>query len=698
MAFFVRRHFRHLWLVLLFALTLAPVCPAQNITGEIDGVVSDASGALVPGATVVITNLSTKQVVRTVTSNAHGEYSASLLAVGDYSIAVSAAGFENTNVPTVSVDVGETATTNVTLKAGNVNETLTVEASSVAPNVETPENSAVINEAQMKELALNTRNFEQILTIQPGVSYTGPDQLSSGLVNAQGAANPANLSVNGLQPTQLSFNFDGADSLNRITIAQSVIFPSVDAINQIKVLRDSYGAQYGGGGSAQVLIVSKAGGDKFHGDAYFFFRNQYLNANNYFNLIATPQQPRPPIRFNDFGFTLGGPVYIPHLLPKSKSNTYIFYSEELRRIQVNPTNEIGNYPYLAEAHGYFAAPVCVPTGTAGSTTIAPDGHTSYACPATPQVKNSPYPGFNYQIPAGALNTIAQEYVKDVILPAEALQQPNNPSSANSIVLNQKSTTNSDQILVRLDHQFSSRLSGFFRYIYDPYYQQVPDGYNKAMGFPGVNTSNIYSYGENFLGHGTYTLTQNAVLDFGYSYLPYEIKTNVVGFSSAAASPDVQVNLPYVNTTGRIPTLNIGGGVWGANGPVRTLNHTQQLFEKHDHADRTAHAPVRRQLRTLLCPHQSGHLECRAVYLHADWVATDGTAGCQCPTSSDSVLRSILRAIHDGHRQLFLAGKHRPGLRHSFQCGRGVCAGQLPCSAPPHGAGRRSLQPLRSALR
>jgi hypothetical protein len=578
----VRRQYRLVWLVVLVVLSVAPAGWSQVITGEIDGNVTDPSGALVPGATVTITDLSTKQVARRLKSDEHGVYTASLLAVGDYTISAEAPGFEKTEIAKVTVNVGDAVTTNIRLKAGSDNETVTVEASSAAPNTETPENSAVINESQMKELELNTRNFEQILTIQPGVSYTGPDQLSSGLINAQGAANPASLSVNGLQPTQLSFNFDGADTLDKITIAQSVLFPSIDAINQIKVLRDSYGAQYGGGGSAQVLIVSKAGGSTFHGDAYFFFRNQYLNANNFANLITNPELPRPPIRYNDFGFTLGGPLYIPHLVPKGSSKTYFFYSEELRRIQTNPTQNIANYPTLAEANGYFPAPVCVPSGTAGA--VATINGVSACTTAnqtgfvTPAVANSPFPGNPYQVPASAFNPVSVEYLKDLILPAEGIQQPNSALTASSVELNEKSTQNSNQILARIDHQFNSRLSGFFRYIIDPYHQVVPDGYNETDGFPGVNTENVYTYGENFLGHGTFTLTPNTVLDFGYSYLPYEIKTQVIGFAAAANSPDVQVTLPYANTTGRVPTLNIGGGSWGPAGPVRTLNHTQQMFE------------------------------------------------------------------------------------------------------------------------
>jgi hypothetical protein len=557
----------------LLSILLAPAVWAQNITGEIDGTVTDTTGAIIPDATVTITNLDTKTVARTVKSSSKGIYTAPVLAVGDYSIRFQAEGFETSNIPVVTLNVGETLAENASLKPGNVDEAVTVNANTVAPDTQTAENSAVITSLQMQELALNTRNFEQILAVEPGVSYTGPDQLSPGLVAGGGASNPHALSVNGLQPTQLSFNFDGADTLDRVTIAQSALFPSVDSINQIKILRDSYGAQYGGGGSAQVLIVSKAGGSQFHGDAYYFFRNQYLNANNFLNLIASPQIARPPIRYNDFGFTAGGPLYIPHLFHEAQAKTFFFYSEELRRIAQFPISTQSNIPTEAEAHGYFQVPVCDPNGVTKDPTT---GANYTSCAATPYTTNSPYQGYNYQVTK--ISPLAQEYLKDVILPSLALQQPNDPEVANTVVLSQKSTTSSNQIIARLDHQFNERLSMFFRYIFDPYHLSSPNGYNQANSWPGVNSSNIYTYGENFLVHGTFTATPNTVLDFGYSYLPYEIKVTPVGFAEMANSPDVQVNLPYANMTGRIPSVTINGGQLGPSGHLRELNHTQQVFE------------------------------------------------------------------------------------------------------------------------
>jgi hypothetical protein len=569
-------------------LVITRVGIAQNITGDLNGVVTDTTGSFIPGAIVSITNIATREVARTVVTDAHGTYRTAFLAVGDYTLTISAPGFEKQIIPIVSVQVGQTEKVNATLVPGNVQVSVTVDADELAPDTQTSQNSTIIDKAQINELALNTRNFEQILLIQPGVSYTGPDQQSSGLIAAAGSANTASLSINGLQPTQLSFNFDGADILNRSTVAQAVLFPSIDSIQQVLVLRDSYGAQYGGGGSAQVLTVSKAGSSSFHGDAYYFLRNQYLNANEFFNLISDPVLPRPPIRYNDFGFTFGGPLFVPGIYPKRKSTTQFFYSQELRRIQQYPTEQQQGYPYLAQANGYFQDPVCLPAGTAGGVTTGTLNGAAVTfsnCPsglASPQVTNSPYPGFTWQVPPSAIPATSQAYLKDIILPALALQQPNSPTAPQQVVLDQKSTTNSNQIIARLDHRFNSRLSGFFKYSIDPYHILAPGGLyplslNNA-GYPGVNTAAVYTYGENFLGHMTYTATSTMVLDFGYSYLPYEIKSTAVGFDSSSASPDIPVQLPFANTTGLAPVLVISGQPLGGRGNVRTLNHTQQVFE------------------------------------------------------------------------------------------------------------------------
>jgi len=559
-------------LVLLALCVVIPVAHAQNITGEIDGTVTDRSGAVVPGATVKIINADTGQLVRTIKSNGHGDYTAPLLQVGTYDIRVFAPGFEVANTQGIQVNVGDTLSINLKLVVGEASASITVTANPNAPNVETSENSTIIDNTEMKELALNTRNFEQMLLLQPGVSYGGPDELDPGNVSPTGQNNPHDLSINGLSRTQLTWLMDGSDMLNHGGMTQVPTFPSVDAIQEIKILRSSYGAQYGGGGSAQVILVTKAGGSVYHGDVHYFWRNQALNATPFFNKLSNPPEPKPPIRYNNFGFTFGGPVIVRWIGLKDRKvpDTYFFFSEELRRNTNYPLDNIGNYPAVAQANGYFADPVCIAyTYSNGGSSCASGGHAV-------AVSNSPYPGYTFQVPA--INSVAQGYLKDIINPALAISPPNSTTAAQTLNLQQASVDNETQELFRLDHQFSQRLSAFVRYIFDPFNENVPCALDIANCYPGVDQSKIYTYGESFMVHGTWVATPNTVLDMGYAFEPYQLKATPIGTILSANSPDINVTLPYPSTLGRVPGLAIDGGSWTSRGPYRDLNHTVQAFE------------------------------------------------------------------------------------------------------------------------
>jgi hypothetical protein len=548
-------------LVAIVAVLLA-VAPAaaQNITGEIDGRVLDPTGAVIPGAVITITNLDTKEIVRTLKSGAHGEYSAPLLPVGNYVITATAPNFATAKQVVQSLGVGDAVQENLNMAPAGTTVDVTVSATdtSLAPNLENNENSTTISNVQVNELALNTRNFEQLIQLAPGVVYNGPDQLYPGMTNSTGAATASNFAIDGLQYAQITWLLDGSDILNHNGNNQTSVYPSVDAVNQIKIIRNGYGAEYGGAGSAQVGIVSKTGSSAYHGDAYFFFRNEALDANNFFNLVASPQLPRPTLRYNDYGGTIGGPVFIPHLLPKDRSKTFFFFSEEIRRIGQAPTQTFTNFPTAPQTNGYFAHP----TAQTGTTAVT----------------NSPYPGYNYHITT-AINSVAQAYIKDIIDPAIAIQPVNNPNDPQGIILEQRSTTSETQELVRLDHQFNQRLSMFIRYIDDPINLMVPNQYNGAgNGFPGASNTTVPTFGKNAMAHFTFTLTPNAVIEGAYSYQPYGIQIIPTGTLLSKNSPDVQVTLPYPTTVGRVPNLAINGTPnWTTRGPADDEDEAHQAF-------------------------------------------------------------------------------------------------------------------------
>jgi hypothetical protein len=198
------RFYKRLCILAFIFVVAAPLLRAQNTTGEIDGTVTDSSGAVIHGAVITFTRVETKEIVRTVKTNSKGQYSAPQLEIGVYTIIATAPSFQETDIKKVELNVGDTLTENAKMVPGAADITVTVDATQVAPDVETATQGTTIGETEVRELALNTRNFEQLVLRQPGVSYTGDDQNYSGQVDATGAVNLALISINGLRNTQLS--------------------------------------------------------------------------------------------------------------------------------------------------------------------------------------------------------------------------------------------------------------------------------------------------------------------------------------------------------------------------------------------------------------------------------------------------------------------------------------------------------------
>jgi hypothetical protein len=579
---------------LLTVLMFSGVVQAQTITGQIDGTIEDATGARVVGVTVTIINTDTKQTVRTLKTNSSGQYTASFLQIGNYKITIDEPGFMRQTITDIAVNVGDTLTRDIKLVPGN-ESAVTVTADADHPNTETNENSSLIGNTEIKELALNTRNFEQMILLQPGVSYGGPDELYTGQIDPTGSRNAHQLSINGLQPSQVGFLLDGADMLNHTSNGQVSVFPTIDAIQQIQTVRNNYGAQYGGGGSAITSIVTKAGGASYHGDAYFFFRHQDLDATPVFTLLKG--LTKPPQKNNDFGFTIGGPVYIPGIYPRSRSKTFFFYSQEFKRLAVTTQTVNTGFPTAENTYGYFTSAACAGIATAA---------TGNNC-ATRAVKDpsSPFPGYSYRIctsdstyidpadhttphplptcPIGAplVDPVAQAYLQDVFRPSVYSQPRSDPAAPNSVLFVQSSKTSETQELARIDHQFSERVSAFFRFMNDPITQEIPNAIYKGAGFPGVSNTMVTSFGRDYIGHATWTARPNTVLEFGFSYLPYATYATPTGSAESANSPDVVnagIKLPFANTTGRIPSLTLLASFWSAVGNFADVSSTLQGFE------------------------------------------------------------------------------------------------------------------------
>jgi hypothetical protein len=547
---------RLIFVALLLSATLT--ARAQQITGEISGTVTDSTGARIPGATVLITNSDTNEVARSIRSNNDGIYTAPLLQVGNYSITVSAKGFESKTIDHIEVDVSAALKIDLALTPGRQTESVVVSgANNLSPDLENGAVGTVINGTEIRNLALNTRNFEQLVQLQPGVVYAGSsDQLYTGRVSPNGTISSAAISINGLRGDQIAWLWDGADVLAHNDGSQVVIYPSVESIGQMKVLRNSYGAQYGGGGNAQIEVITRAGTSNFHGELHMFARNAIFNANDYFANLAG--EPRPPDSEYTGGLTIGGPVYIPHLLSKAKLNTFFFYALEINRDAVGLSEASTDVPSPLELQGNF--------------TQSQGVSDTYVCQyASTTAKNSAC------VPTQQLTNIdptALAYAKDVF---SKIGAPNNPLDPNGIIQTNIGVHNENEQLIRLDHAFNSRFSVFFRFIHDPIYFYTPNGYGLSRGYQGVSDSSIHTHGNAYLLHGTYALSSATVLDASFSYEPYDLHVRPAG--ALANAPDVQVALPFVSTLGHVPNIEFQGGAdsYSTVGPVDDVNENFQAF-------------------------------------------------------------------------------------------------------------------------
>ena len=290
---------------------------AQEVSGSISGTVVDANGASVNGAVVTVTNTDQAHVERIVHTDKAGFYTATSLPLGNYSVTIAMKGFKTASVTGLVVNSTDALKVDQKLVVGAATETVNIVANEATLNLENSNSSGLITGTQIRELVLNNRNYEQLLTLQPGVAYGGTgDQLYIGASLPSGTSAQVAFSINGQRSTANNWTIDGADNVDRGANLTLLAYPSVDAISEVQTLRGTYEAEYGRSASGQVNVVTRSGTTAFHGGAYEFFRNNVFNANNYFNKLSSPFTPRPVLRYNDFGFTLGGPVDHSASLPR----------------------------------------------------------------------------------------------------------------------------------------------------------------------------------------------------------------------------------------------------------------------------------------------------------------------------------------------------------------------------------------------
>ncbi len=290
---------KRLLLVSLAVLGLAASALGQGATGQITGRVEDAAGAVVPGASVTVTNLATS-AQRQATTGEEGGFAVPLLQPGRYKVEVSANGFKRVIVEEVEVNVTQTATVNLKLEPSTVEETVTVTAEGTLVQQESSQVGRVIEGRAISQLPLPTRNFQQLLTLSPGASASVSN-------NTELGRGDSIISVNGQRTTSNSVRINGIDANSVGTNSTpNIAVPATDSLQEFVVQTSLYDASQGRNAGGNVEAITKSGGREFHGNIYAFLRDDALNANDFF--LNSAGRPRPVLTRKQFGGTIGGPV------------------------------------------------------------------------------------------------------------------------------------------------------------------------------------------------------------------------------------------------------------------------------------------------------------------------------------------------------------------------------------------------------
>jgi hypothetical protein len=345
--------------------------------GTISGRVTDATGAVVPDAAVTATQSTTRLVLKTTTTS-DGTYVFPSLAPSVYNLAINHSGFQAYSEQGLQVRADAALTVNIILQAGSTTETVTVSAQAAQIDLTTGTLQQVIGTSQVNNLPLNGRNAAALTALVAGVTFAPDAQADQGSTKTFPVA--FTISANGTKVGQMNYMLDGGNNVDEYTNVNAP-FPMPDAVQEFSVQTSNYNAEYGQNAGGVVNIITKSGTSKYHGDLFEFVRNRVFNAANYFSYVNGVKTV-DPLKRNQFGGTVGGPLSIPHLFHSDKSFFFVGYQKTINH-EVAVSSTAATLPTAAQLAGTFAnekaclknplMPTailsCTPTGSTFTTTV-----------------------------------------------------------------------------------------------------------------------------------------------------------------------------------------------------------------------------------------------------------------------------------------------------------------------------------------
>jgi hypothetical protein len=434
---------------LIFLLLAASMAIGQTVTSTVKGALADQTGAAIAGATCTLTNPATSATSR-VTSASDGSFVFLEVPVGTYRLIVEAAGFKTYSRQDMDITASEFHSVgNIVLELGAASEQITVTEESLPVQISSGERSDVVTGEQLSDIAVKGRDFVSYLMTIPGIVDTNSESRDSFTRNALGGVH-----INGGRDSQVLMVVDGMpsmDSGNNGTPQQ----PNMDSIQEVKVLASNYQAEFGRNGGGQVTVVSKTGSNQLHGSAYDYYRHESLNANNFMNnRTGTVKQP---YRYRMTGYSLGGPILIPHHTRVTRSKLFFFFSQEFVGSIVNYTPQFVTTPSAIERNGDFSRSYDV---------------NNRLITIRDPLSGSAFPG--NLIPASRFNPIGKSILNFYPLPNYVDPQPQNKYQYNLRSLYAGGWPRRQE-LGRIDTNFWSSLQIYYRVMDDYDVRNIPWG-------------------------------------------------------------------------------------------------------------------------------------------------------------------------------------------------------------------------------
>jgi Carboxypeptidase regulatory-like domain len=536
---------------------------AQEAT--IVGTVTDPSGSVVPNVAVAITKTDTGYV-RNVTTNEAGQYAAPGLPIGKYDLKATISGFKVEETDGIVLNVNDRVRVDFQMKMGTRAETVSVESIPLSVQADSSEVSSLVSGTQISELSTNGRSIYTYVILTPGANSLMPSFQAPTSVGAS-----SNVSFNGNRPGHNLYLLDGGENSDRGGAGSSSIMPSIDAIAETQTLTSNYSADYGLSSGGTISSAVKSGTKSFHFSLWEFFRNNDLDARNYFNVVP---QPVAELRYNLYGFNVGGPVTFGKFYNPNKNKTFFFYNMEWRSlIQGQVLNQ--TVPQTAYYGGDFAtagyslsqlhAPaICQLSGVIQGQFAAAgqplSGCTNGTPDPTKQVafNNNQIPTSLLDLNAQALLTAGGKY--GGIFPA--------PNSGNQFIGGNNVPTNVREEVARVDENVTDKFTIFGHFVAE----QVSQNYGTTMW----SSDNVPSIGNTFgnpsyagVVHTAYVISPNLVNEASFNYDGNRIAILPLGLVSAPSDFTFNRFFSGPNALDRIPTIQLGG----STGSYYTANWT-----------------------------------------------------------------------------------------------------------------------------